>query len=363
MPWNTLFGHHDQVEMLRRSAGRSRLAHTYLFVGPAGVGKKRFALDLAQCLLCEAHQEEELLACGQCSGCKQVAARTHPDLMIVECPEGKSELPIDLFLGPPDRRGKAGLCYELSMRPMSGGRKLAIIDDADLLNDEGANALLKTLEEPPPRSILILIATSPDVVLPTIRSRCQVLRFRPLAVDDVRQILLREGMTETEPEAAEAAGMSEGSLERARQLLDPQLREQRTVLYDMLAAEKFQSAQLTAKMLEGLEAAGSETSVQRAHAVWMFRFCAEFYRQVLLIQAGKTDQTAEVRIPQVSRFVARNLQATLDDLELTAELLERCLTADRQLESKAAISLCVETLFADLGAIQRSAEARLAGSR
>ncbi|MFT3772273.1 MAG: hypothetical protein QM820_43285 [Minicystis sp.] len=85
------------------------------------------------------------------------------------------------MVGAPDRRGREGLCHDLSLRPMSANRKVAIIDDADRMNEESANALLKTLEEPPAGSILFLITPSIEPILPTIRSRCQPIRFGPLA--------------------------------------------------------------------------------------------------------------------------------------------------------------------------------------
>lgn len=355
MAWSDILNHLEQVEMLRRSVARGRLGHTWLFVGPAGVGKKRFAIELAKCLLCERHSETELSACGECAACKQVLVGTHPDLIVVACPEGKSELPIELFLGPPERRGKAGLCYELSLKPMAGRRKVAIIDDADKFNDEGANALLKTLEEPPPHSLLVLIATTPDVLLPTIRSRCQVLRFSPLNDDDVKQLLLQQGLTESEQDAAEVAKLSGGSLETAAQLLDPQLRTQRGALYDLLATEPLSSTQLASKMLAGLEEAGSETSSQRQYAGWTIRFCAEFYRHALLRIASSTSDSSGADIPQVNRYASRFPREAPEPLERVADLLDRCLVAETQLDGKVAVPLCLEALCDDLSKLSRSA--------
>ena len=337
--------------MLRNSLRKGRLAHTFLFVGPAGIGKRKFAQAVAQCLLCERHAETELLACGVCSGCKQVRAESHPDFLVVSCPEGKSEIPIDVLLGPKEKRGKAGLCFELSLRPMAGGRKIALIDDADRLNDEGANALLKTLEEPPPHSLLILIASSVDSVLPTIRSRSQVLRFSPLTTEQVRELLLRHELTENPAEAAEVALLSEGSLLIANQLLSSELRELRKVLYDHLAARPLQSPQLAARILEGMGA--GETSDQRQFAHWMIRFCIEFYRQTLRQLAGDSSESS-AGIPQSQAFAARLVADDPDDLEVVVELLDRCIEADRQIDGNAAVSLCLETLFDDLGRLSRS---------
>lgn len=365
MAWEGLVGHTEQIDMLRRSMERGRLGHTYLLTGPSGVGKRRFALAWAECLLCESANPLLLESCGHCSACKQVRARTHPDLLLVGRPEGKSEIPIDLLLGPSERRGTEGFCHDLALRPMSGTRKVAIIDDADRLNDEGANCLLKTLEEPPEHSLLILVATTPDAMLPTIRSRCQMLRFQPLAEEHVRDILLREGMTESAQEAAEVAALCDGSLDTAAQLLAPHLREQRLALYDGLAAECFESPQLSEKMIAAIEQAGTETSVQRDHAAWLIHFCIEFYRRALVHLAGGTvndgggsrvgsaDQAAKA-IPQVTRFVKHFPHGSPRDLEVVGELLERSMAAERNLESKVTVPLCLEALFDDLGRIGRA---------
>jgi DNA polymerase III subunit delta' len=352
MPWHELLGHADAIEQLRGAAARGRLAHTLLFTGPAGIGKKRFALLFAECLFCDRHSEEELLACGECSGCKQVRARSHPDLIVVERKTGKSSLLIEQFVGDSEHRGQEGLCHELALRAMSGRRKIAIIDEAELLGIESANALLKTLEEPPERSIIILLAVSPDLLLPTIRSRCQVVRFAPLSDDQVRELLTREELCDNPQDAAEIAGLCEGSLETARQLLDPQLRAQRGTLYNLLAARPFNSVQTTHGVLEGVQQAGTESFEQRQYAGWIIRFCSEFYRRALY--ALSSGNGAACVIPQVQQFAAHLNPDEPSDIDRVTDLLDRCLEADRQIDMNASIPLCLESLFDDLGRLQRS---------
>ncbi|MFN0052833.1 MAG: ATP-binding protein [Planctomycetales bacterium] len=351
-PWADLVGHARPLEMLRQCVARDRLGQTYAFVGPPGIGKKLFALRLAQCLLCEQHQEADLDACGTCPGCRQVLARTHPDLFVVELPPGKSELAIELFVGDDAHRGKAGLCHDLSLAPMAGGRKVAIIDDADLFNDASGNALLKTLEEPPAHALLILIASSPDLLLPTIRSRCQIVSFAPLAESDVRRLLVTTGLVERDDEAAQVAHLADGSLETARQLLDPHLRKQRQTLYNLLVTEPFPAVPLALAMIEGLDSSGTEKSSQRAVAGWIVRFAIEFYRRVLWRLSQ--DEATTDDIPQIARITGRYPHGSAAAIDLTAALIDRCVAADRQLDSNVTIPLCLESLFDDLGRLQRS---------
>ncbi|MEZ6048977.1 MAG: hypothetical protein R3C11_26055 [Planctomycetaceae bacterium] len=136
--------------------------------------------------------------------------RSTPDLFLLGLPEGKSEIPIELFIGPRENRG-TGLCHDISLRPMSACRKIAIINDAHLLNEASGNALLKTLEEPPEKSILILIAEQEQRILQTIRSRCQLVRFDPLPESDVVELMLAAGLVEDREKAVEIARYSEGA--------------------------------------------------------------------------------------------------------------------------------------------------------
>ena len=161
MAWHDIEGHDAVAEKLRRAIARNRLASSFLFAGPAGIGKRTFALRFAQALLCQNGPESMLDPCNTCQSCTMALAGTHPDIVIIAKPEDKAFLPVELFLGDQQHRGREGLCHWIGLKPFMGGRRIAIIDDADFFNDAGANCLLKTLEEPPPRSVLILIGTSP----------------------------------------------------------------------------------------------------------------------------------------------------------------------------------------------------------
>src|SRR5262245_7592648 len=187
MSWSQILGHADRIESFRQIVARNRLAHAYLFVGPPGVGKRRFAQELAKALLCEAPRASSLDACDKCAACLLVDAGTHPDLFAVSRPEEKNEMPIDVM---------KELCRGFSLKSARGHGKIGILDDADDLNDESANCFLKTLEEPPPGSVFILIGTSSDRQLATIKSRCHLVRFAPLTDDQVRAILQKQGIAD-----------------------------------------------------------------------------------------------------------------------------------------------------------------------
>jgi DNA polymerase-3 subunit delta' len=354
MPWSDVLGHAEPIRRLKASAAAGRLGQAYAFLGPSGIGKRHCALAFAQALLCEQANDRDLDACGVCSSCQQVAVRQHPDLLLVDLPPGKAEHPVSSFIGDKDERRRAGLCYEIALHPLLGRRKVALIDEAESLNEESANALLKTLEEPPAGAILILVVSGQERLLPTIRSRCQLLTFQPLPTPVLIELLRRNPESEAAGDLDSIATLAEGSLETARQLLEPELRRQRQSLYEQLSQPRFDGLQLTEFARSLIESASTARAGQRSHAGWVIRFCIEFYRQALLSFSRGTNPSGD--FSQVTRFVqsladrARSSGASeLPPIDRTVDLLERCLLADRQIDANIAPAVCLESLFDDLG--------------
>jgi DNA polymerase-3 subunit delta' len=285
--WHGIIGHDAIVEQFRRALGNGRLASSFLFAGPAGIGKRTFAAKLAQALLCETNDEQALDPCEHCPACVQVQAGAHPDFHIVSKPDDKSDIPLALFIGDKEHRRREGLCHDIALKPSRGRRKIAVIDDADYINDEGANALLKTLEEPPPRSVLILIGTSPAKQLPTIRSRCQLVRFQPLDAQAVAELLLKEGIVQDARDAQRLACHSQGSIERACKLADAELWAFRDALYKRLAAARLDSISLARATAQFVDQAGKEAAPRRRRLRQVIGFAADFYRLLLRAQCRR----------------------------------------------------------------------------
>jgi DNA polymerase-3 subunit delta' len=266
MAWQGIRGHDAIAATFARAQAAGRIAGSYLFIGPAGVGKASFARALAGALVCQSPRPG-LAACGACVSCLQAAAGTHPDIDVVEKPADRGTIPLDLLIGAPEQRMREGLVWRLLLQPALGGRKVAIILDADHLADEAANCLLKTLEEPPTAAVIILVGTELERQLPTIRSRCQVIRFRPLAPDDVAALLAEEvGRAGGQVDAAavrSAAAAAGGSLARARQLLDPDLTQFRHRLVELLGRRPLPGVEIARDALAFVEAAGKDAPPRR----------------------------------------------------------------------------------------------------
>jgi DNA polymerase III subunit delta' len=209
MLFDNIQGQESAIATLRHTLASDRLGHAYLFTGPAGVGKKRTALALAQTLLCE---DKPRASCGVCAGCVSVAAGTHPDLIVVAPVPGKRDVIIDQV---------RELQRLFGLRPVRGGKKVAVLDDAHLLNPAAQSALLKILEEPPGDALLLLLTVNSATLSRPLLSRCQQVRFTTLPLPVVEDLLVREHGKD--PATARALALySRGSIGRAV-ALDPQV--------------------------------------------------------------------------------------------------------------------------------------------
>jgi len=345
MAWQSIRGHDAVVEKFRRAQGKGRLASTFLFVGPAGVGKRTFALKLAQGLLCERVPPGRLEPCGQCPSCLQVTSLNHPDVELVSKPADKAFIPLELLIGDAEHRMRAGLCYNIALRPYSGRRKVAIIDDADYLNKEGANCLLKTLEEPPADSLLILIGTSQQRQLPTIRSRCQVIRFQPLADSDVAELLLVQGLCDDPALARAAAAHSGGSLARAALWCDGSLLEFRRELIDLLSQPQLEQAAAAKRIGQFVDEAGKESAAKRQRLRLVVSLAEEFYRAVLFsIESAQSPAD-----PELAKAIA-NAQRWMP-VDSPSACLDICLDAYSYVDANANQATLIEWWLDELSAV------------
>ncbi|BDV42569.1 DNA polymerase III subunit delta' [Geotalea uraniireducens] len=262
MPFARILGQQVPIDVLRRALRSGKTAHAYLFEGVEGCGKKSTALAFIEALFCGTDD-----GCGSCPSCRKMGNRQHPDLHLVE-PDG-AFIKIDQI---------RELQREMNLRPVEAPVKACIIDDADRLNPAAANALLKTLEEPPGNALMILLTTNPARVLPTVRSRCQLLRFAPLPAPLIEEQLRAEGV---EPDAARlAASLAGGSLSRAREREGDETDvSQRRVLLERLRA-------LSLNDITPLFAAAEELAGDREQAINQLELLVTLFRDILLCQAG-----------------------------------------------------------------------------
>ena len=205
MPFGTIVGHAPIVALLRQAVVRDRVPHSLLFAGPEGVGKRAVAIALAQAVNCpvrRASKKDD--ACGKCPTCDRIARGVHSDVVVLDRGDD-SIIKLKIL--------RERVLDVIGYRPFEAARRVFIIA-ADDLREDGQDALLKTLEEPPASALLILVSAFPDTVSPTVQSRCRRLRFGPLAERDVAKVLVAHGGVD-KIKAGALSAASGGSVSRA----------------------------------------------------------------------------------------------------------------------------------------------------
>ncbi len=352
--WDLVRGHERPRAAFEHAIRSGRLTQGYVLAGPEGIGKQLFARGLAQSLLCQEPARDSLSPCGSCPACRSFTGGSHPDFHFVQRDSGKRELTVEKLLGPKEQRGRAGLCHDLSLRPHADSRKIAVINDADTMNDEAANALLKTLEEPPERAVILLIASNYDALLPTIRSRCQVVRFDRLPDDVLSSLIVEQGLAATPAEAAALTTLANGSLAVARHLAAPACRDLRQKLLGALAQKQWNGMGFARDLATAVEEAASDVPEQRLLATWLLRAAIEFYRTALW-------RVAHPAVPAPSGIAEAVPWVDASPLDMDREvdwlgsLIERCLQAIDHLEQNVSVGLCLEAAFVDLARPSRGA--------
>lgn len=184
-----LIGHQKQWNFLKKKFQLNQLSHVYLFTGPDEIGKKKFALEFSKLINCIDEKNKPTFACElrtgkeECQNCKLIEKEKHPDVLMVRLKEDKSEIEIAQI---------RGVQQFLSLKPYYGSLKTVIVDEAEKMNQEAQSCFLKTLEEPKGRTLLILISSKPEMLLPTILSRCQTVKFFLVSLAEIKNYLIEK---------------------------------------------------------------------------------------------------------------------------------------------------------------------------
>jgi DNA polymerase-3 subunit delta' len=271
-------GQQRAIVFLRGIITNKRVASAYLFTGIQGIGKTTTALAFALLLNCMDPAAEE--ACTRCESCKKLLDGNHPDLLIIEPDQEKKVIRIDQI---------REIERYLAFPPVFGRYRIIIIDPAENMSDEAANAFLKTLEEPPPCTIFILNVRETGELPPTIVSRCQKVPFKPLPTEVIVDWLVSEGNVSRE-RAAIVARLSEGSLGRAISLANDELFAERAQWLDMLhrvVSGSLDTLLELAQKCSGLDKrAASGKGSKDSRIALMLGIWKSWYRDLLLIKLG-----------------------------------------------------------------------------
>jgi DNA polymerase-3 subunit delta' len=323
MPLSSLVGNERIKKLLRRAVARGRIGQGLIMAGPQGVGKRQFALALAEALNCERPGEGD--ACGACLPCRKVAAREHADVQTIS-PDGA-------FIKIGQMRD---VSHEAQFRPFEGRRRVYIIDEADRMREEAANSILKTLEEPPASTVIVLITSKPYALLETIRSRCQMLSFAPLTADELESHLKAKYKRPLE-ETRLLARLARGSIGRALEIDLGEYREKRRIMMELV--EALALTRDSVRMMNAAEYLGRK--LERAE----FEFHLDVMMVILsdLFHLKLGEPPASLTNADIAERLERIAQAvTLDQVMDWAEKIEQVLQSlarnvNRQLAMESAL--------------------------
>jgi DNA polymerase-3 subunit delta' len=358
------------IDRIRRGLSRGESTHAWLLLGPPGSGKSSVALAMAAALNCEVDPGS---GCGECSTCLRILRRRHPDVHVI-VPEGPL-IPVDVI--------REAVIPEAARSPFEARRKIFVVEDADKMNDPAQNALLKTLEEPHPDTVFILISDHDEDLLETIRSRCRSVRLESVPEGSIVKLLTSEGVAPHD--ALLAARLSDGDVDRARALaFDDRARERRelwtsiprrlTSAVDALdaateilgvardavlnraAAQKAEADELAEAMGEGRGTATARGALVKRHRRELRRLeeevlgealqsLASFYRDVLVVRSSGTDAVANLDL--ADELGAWAEATDIADAALVAAV-ERCIVARASLTHNANQTLAIEAVLLEI---------------
>jgi DNA polymerase-3 subunit delta' len=324
MPFVDITGHEQPISLLQASIRQGRLAHAYVFYGEARIGKLMAAVRLAQALNCEQPAQTEALdSCGRCRSCLQIAARTHPDYFVIE-PDPEAATP----------QIKIEQVREIEQqfvyRPLVGERKICLIDDADRLTIGAANALLKTLEEPPGHGLFILVTSRLHALPITIRSRCQALRFTTPARTQVEAaVILKRELPPAD--ARFLAVFADGRIGEALTINVADVRARQQECLTLLKPDELTSSATILSAAEHL----AKTDRGEETLRWLTRWIRDL---VIVIVDGEQDQILHLdQLADLRRYAQRTdidaLLTLLNDIERTEQQATRHLNIQMALET------------------------------
>ncbi len=277
MFFKDIIGLEFQKKTLIRAVQDKRISHAYLFSGPDGVGKRVMAVEFAKILNClrgETITEENLKGerCD-CHSCKKIDKGIHPDVFFVEY-KGIKNIKVDQIREEVEER--------IFLRPFEGRVKVAIVDEAERMNPNAQNAFLKTLEEPPADSVIILITSQPEALLPTIRSRCQMLKFKGISQEIMlEEVRKRSGLSPEE--AWVAVKLSSGSLGKALGFNKDILSERKEIILKLLEINPKYASHVLG-FVDSMPTSSSSEDLEKL--MFVFEIISVWLRDLILIKIG-----------------------------------------------------------------------------
>lgn len=320
MSFSDIKGQDRAISFLKASIANNRVSHAYIFWGPSGIGKTLTALNFAKALNCENKSED--VPCDQCASCKRIDSSNHPDVFLIKPQkDDNSGIGIDRV---------RGMIKDITLRPYEAKKKVYIIDGARAMTLDAQNALLKTLEEPPSESVLILLAESLSGLLPTIQSRGQAVKFFPLGIDDAKRILVEEYRIDN-TNAHILAHLSSGRLGEALLYKDTSFFEKRSWVIRSLADRTLFDSDFDRLSKRDLK--------------FYLDVMLTWYRDILIAKTRSSGKTPLVNIDKEDIILKESKTSEIEEL---SDIIKQIISTGFFLEQNANPKLAIAALGANI---------------
>ncbi len=337
--WQVI-GQDQIVNLLKHSIAEGKLSHAYLFLGPKHVGKMTLALSLARALNCSSEKKP----CGECSACRRITSGNYPDLEVIHLAETEQDQSAHKSIGVDQIRQ---MIYSVNLKPYEGGYRVVIIDGAEYMSEGAANSLLKTLEEPTPGTVFLLLAVEEKLLLPTIISRCHRLELEPMPVPILQQVLV-ERWGATQDQAALLARFSHGCIGWAISALSEEsiMEERSGNLENLISLTGFDISERFRFASElAAEFGKSRAPVRERLELWM-----TWWRDLLLLKSDCVKSMVNI-----DRKDVLQQQASRCSLSAVSKAIRSIEETMQQLDQNANARLVLEVLMLNIPILEKEA--------
>lgn len=334
MPFPDIIGHDREVDILKKGILQNRVPHAFLFAGPNGIGKRMTAFAFAKVLNCERYKDD---FCGECQNCKTIDSLSFMDVFLVEPrePDYKGGA-VDHVNGTIREDHISGVQQRISYRSQKGNKKVCIIDSAEKMNRTAQNKLLKTLEEPPSDSVIILVTCKAAELIPTILSRCQRINFRPIKKDIIGRFIL-DKLNISKEEADIASSLSNGSIGTALKMDMEWVFKKRRQIIERLDGLSIDNADDILKFAEEVSKDENPEGILEFLKIW--------YRDIMIFNEGKEEMIINAdMLPIIKRYASSFTFERIVNIFMTIEDAGRNIMPPRYANKQ----LAMENLFIGL---------------
>ena len=334
MPFSDILAQDHITDHFRKTIASNHLSHAYIFTGQDGVGKTLLAKEFSKAIFCSEKEDD---SCNLCHNCVRIENNHHPDIHWIEIEEKAKFLKIDNI---------RDLQHSVKLSPVESNYKIFIIKEADRMNEEASNCLLKTLEEPPTSTIIILIANSLTPVKETIRSRCQIIRFHPIPAHIIEDQLVKRFNTDT-GKVRWISRFCSGSLGSAFELLEDNFYEKNTDIIDRISVSGIDNLLLAEEFIDTYLSSSDTLEEKRQSLKRILNCILQFYRDLLVVKVRNIYGAGKKGPPLFNTDREDTLQRCADYLtqKHTTDIINDILESIKFIDYNLNINLLVENIF------------------